>query len=150
MQCFKCLKEWLDTISTTTGVCPGCGTNLLKSLTNEPEKIETEFRLQYAIGFFGFEILYENNISKGIFKDLFVHNSRLQQLILKSIELKVPEKLKEIELNSKRAIMAQLIVEYLSNKAFIDEKAAQEITDNWHFAFNWINSRLNGGGIEGI
>jgi len=97
MQCFKCQNKWKDTTDTITGFCPSCGTNLLQSLTKDSKKIKPEYKLQYVIQSFGFDILQEKCIISGIINDLFSPNIKLKKIILASIKLKIPDKLKEAD-----------------------------------------------------
>lgn len=145
MQCYKCQNKWKDTRKTATGLCPCCGTNLLQSLTEDSKRMKPEYKLQYVIQSFGFDILQEKYIIAGIINDLFVHNIKLRKVILTSIKLKIPEKLKETEYNSKRILVTRRIKKHFMEKALISEIEAEKVIFYWQFAIDWKglrNSRL--------
>ena len=145
MQCFKCLNKWKDTKDAATGFCPSCGTNLLQSLTKDSKKMKPEYKLQYVIQSFGFDILHEKPIISGIINDLFSPNIKLRKIILISIKLKIPDKLKEAECSSCRILNTRSIRNHFINKALISDLDADKIIYYWQFALEWKglrNSRM--------
>lgn len=137
MQCYKCQHEWQDTPKAIIGLCPGCGTNLLQSLTNESKEMDSEYKLQYIIQFFGYDILQHRHIIYGIVNDLFAHNSRLRYLIITSIKLNFPDKIKDIDYNTHECIPQESLKEYLLDKTKMTDMEAEGLMYDWKFAIPW-------------
>ena len=141
MQCFKCLNEWEDSKDMITGICPFCNTNLLKSLTNESQFIRPEIRLQYVVQFFGNDVLRENTVITGIILDLFSNDLNLENLILKSIKYKIPDKLIEMEhapeLDFDYELMILVLIQYLIDKTSINYMEAAKVIFYWQFGFGF-------------
>ena len=134
MQCYKCQYKWQDTPKTITGLCPACGTNLLKSLTYDSKKIDTEYKLQYIVQFFGYDILQHRHLINGIIYDLFSHNMRLREQIITSINLKIPDRLNDIKFDSDIFMSISSLKEFLLNKTSMSNMEATEILYDWKFA----------------
>ncbi|MEI8204946.1 MAG: hypothetical protein WCH34_18135 [Bacteroidota bacterium] len=130
MECYKCKTEWLDTIETITGICPGCGINLLHSLTYKSKRLSPEHKLQYVFQSFGDDVLQHRYIISGIIENLFENDSEFGNLILVSIKLKIPESLKDMRMLKRY----ELLKEFFMDKASITEQEAEEILYCWHFA----------------
>jgi predicted nucleic acid-binding Zn-ribbon protein len=134
MQCFKCQHKWQNSRKNTIGLCPGCGTDLLKSLADNPKEIDTEYKLQYIIECFGYDVLQHRYIIYGIIHDLFAHDKRLVQVIITSIKLKIPDKITDIKHNTDKYISQDSLKEYLLNKSSMSDLEAEEIIYDWLFA----------------
>jgi hypothetical protein len=134
MLCYKCSHYWQDTPKTKNILCPNCGTNLLKSLTLDSTKIGPEYKLQYIIHFYEYDILQYRQIIYSIVKKHFSNNIRLRNLIFMSIRLDIPEKIKSIKYRTTECMTYDTIREYLKNKTSMSDMEADEIIYDWQFA----------------
>ena len=136
MKCPNCQGEWTSPTNISLNKCPFCQTDLMQVLIAQSKVIAPELALRNLLQIQGLELLQNPQCLSAIIADLFEHDKRTKNLLLRSVEENIPLQIARLAERDQSCLQLQPMLHYLQEEAFINEEAARQMISCWLTALN--------------